>query len=991
MKVFSLPFLTLVLLLSYAFPGRAQKVWQEEIIKIYDGLPSDIVLKTHTEEKGFLYVSTQKGLSRYDGYHFINHRDIHSPVNSFYYKDNRFYVYDAAGLSVLRSIGDKPKVIVPNNYEDVDPNNDHYDNLFVDSRLRIWCSDFNYIKYFSEKNKETQRFRVFLSNKAEDEAVVFMEPKPGEVWAFTKKGLFVWSEKTKKMIPHSSDVIGRESFRTAILLDKSTILMVTTSGKLWNYDIEGNLVKQVFDVPNDEPFTGGGFYREGKTKIPFFYGHQKIFAFNNGKFSELYKIQKAQINHVFADSLSGMLWISSTKGLVKLSKTDAISNHEIPQKSSTHNPVISIGQDQNKTIWILAKNSQLWSYNLQNIWKRMATPAGNPKFTSIDIFENQVFLSSDQGLFAVANGEIKKLSLPDLPKNSLIKKTILTKNRELWLLCAGIAIQRYHWPSLKKITLPFENPQNYWTENTWNDIIENSDGLIWMAGWAPKDYGMHFYNPLANKFIDNSDLEFNRNRNVFFGDYNTRIGLGKNKSLLFSGYGGFNRVASNGKITQKIDVLQYPIANGRIEGIAEDNQGNVVFATADGLHLYSSANDKVIRISQIDGLPSDDLVYGFKKCADGKFAIGTDNAFVIVDVEKLIRPKQTNRLELSSVKIDGMFGNSNGNRIELSEDETDLSLNFSTLAFTDKQKIFYRYKFKEDKHWNNLGNTPELSLNHITPGNYSLIVESGNHLGQWDSKKLGLLIVAHPPFYRSNWFYALLLCVIIGNVIGINRYLLLRQRKEADYRQKLKEAEMLTLRTQMNPHFMFNTLNSINSFIIENKREAASGYLTTFSKLMRSILEFSQESVISLDDEIRTLGLYLELEAVRLEHSFDYTIKVDKELKDELIRIPPLILQPFVENAIWHGLRHKQEQGNLYISFRKQDDKYLKIRIEDDGIGRKAAAEIKKNQNSHKSYGIGITIERLSMLDPENTVNIIDLNDGKGQATGTAVEITITI
>jgi len=148
--------------------------------------------------------------------------------------------------------------------------------------------------------------------------------------------------------------------------------------------------------------------------------------------------------------------------------------------------------------------------------------------------------------------------------------------------------------------------------------------------------------------------------------------------------------------------------------------------------------------------------------------------------------------------------------------------------------------------------------------------------------------------------------------------------------------------------------------------------------------------LIPLEDEMRTLGLYLELEAVRLEHSFDYTITVDKELKDDMIQIPPLILQPFVENAIWHGLRHKP-QGNLYVNVTKPTEDCLKIRIEDDGIGRKAAGELKKQQTHHKSYGIEITIQRLEMLHPGNRVQIIDLTDSQGNSLGTAVDITIIL
>lgn len=991
MKVFSFPFFIIFFAFFCVFEGFSQKAWQDETIKFYDGLPSDIILKTISDSKGFLYVSTPKGLSRYDGYRFVNQPKIHSPVHSFYCKNDKFYIHDGAtGLFVLDQFQSDMKIIVRNNYEDVDPDNDHFNNIFVDSKQRIWCSDFNYVKYFSENSTRTQQFRIHSNNKSNEEPVTFMEPTPGTIWAFTAKGLFVWNEKTQKLQPHPNDLIGRESYLKAVLLDGSNVLMITSKGKIQEFNIKTSKLTAWSDFSAETIINAGSFH-DGKKETVFIYSRDRIFIVGeNGTYREMYHIEKAQINEVYADVLSGMLWVASTKGLVKLALVDAVENIELPIKPETNNPVLSINQDSRNAIWLTDKNNNVWCYTTAKQWKKFAVPFGT-NVNRVDVYRDQVFVSSDNGLFRIVSESLQKIKLPDLPGKAIIKKCVLTKNNELWLLCKGIPIQRYVWPTLQKVEKPFANDPVYWTGNSWNDIIENTDGKIWIAGWTPKDYGMNYYDVSKNKFIDIAELPSNKDRNKFFGDYNNRIALAGQNGLLFSGYGGFNKVESNGDISKKVDINSYPIANGRIEGIGQDNHGNIVFATADGLHIYSPPNDKVIRISQIDGLPSDDLIYGFKKLSNQTFALGTDNGFAAVDIQKLLEPKTTGRLELCTIKIDGLARSFNGKTIELSKDETDLSLYFSTLSFTDKQKIFYRYKFKDDKHWNILGNNPELSLNHIAPGHYEITIQAGNHFGQWQSKQLEFDIVAHPPFYKSNGFYLLMCLLIVLIVIVVNRYLLLRQRKEADYRQKLKEAEMLTLRTQMNPHFMFNTLNSINSFIIENKREAASGYLTTFSKLMRSILEFSKEAFISLDDEIRTLGLYLQLEAVRLEHSFDYTIKVDPDLKDEIIMIPPLILQPFVENSIWHGLRHKQEQGNLFITFSKKEERYLKIRIEDDGIGRKAAGAMKKNQTHHKSYGIEITIQRLEMLNPQNAVEIIDLTNTQGNSLGTAVEITIIL
>ena len=139
-------------------------------------------------------------------------------------------------------------------------------------------------------------------------------------------------------------------------------------------------------------------------------------------------------------------------------------------------------------------------------------------------------------------------------------------------------------------------------------------------------------------------------------------------------------------------------------------------------------------------------------------------------------------------------------------------------------------------------------------------------------------------------------------------------RTKAEFQQQATELEMQALRAQMNPHFIFNSLNSINRFILQNNSEQASEYLIKFSKLVRLILQNAQDSLISLESELESLGLYLELEALRLENRFDYKITLAKDLDLFALKVPPLIVQPYAENAIWHGLTHKEEKGHLEIT-----------------------------------------------------------------------------
>ncbi len=221
------------------------------------------------------------------------------------------------------------------------------------------------------------------------------------------------------------------------------------------------------------------------------------------------------------------------------------------------------------------------------------------------------------------------------------------------------------------------------------------------------------------------------------------------------------------------------------------------------------------------------------------------------------------------------------------------------------------------------------------------------------------------------------------------------ERIMAAFQQRTSELQMQALRAQMNPHFIFNSLNSINHFILRNNKAQASAYLIKFSRLIRLILQNSRLPLIPLESELEALNLYLDLEALRFDHFFDYTITVEEDLDTSTIQVPPLIIQPYAENAIWHGLMNKKEKGRLEIQISQQED-VLCCRIIDDGIGRKKAAEMKSGPAStYKSMGIGITADRIAMvhqkMQSDDCITITDLQSAEGDAGGTEVILKLPL
>ena len=256
---------------------------------------------------------------------------------------------------------------------------------------------------------------------------------------------------------------------------------------------------------------------------------------------------------------------------------------------------------------------------------------------------------------------------------------------------------------------------------------------------------------------------------------------------------------------------------------------------------------------------------------------------------------------------------------------------------------------------------------------------------------------------RALWGGLGLLGIILGLIWYSYRQRLRNQRalaaqtvalKQSQYREELQQLEMKALRAQMNPHFLFNSLNSINTLILSDENTLASRYLTKFSKLVRLMLENSEQSKVSLQDELDMLEAYIELEALRFENTLSYSIQVDDRLDPDQTEIPSMVLQPFVENAIWHGLLHADRPGTIDIRLKEEADN-LWCSISDNGIGREKSLSLKKvDEHKKKSLGIKITGERLRLLTQqkiEELISIIDLKDERNQALGTQVNIQIPL
>lgn len=272
------------------------------------------------------------------------------------------------------------------------------------------------------------------------------------------------------------------------------------------------------------------------------------------------------------------------------------------------------------------------------------------------------------------------------------------------------------------------------------------------------------------------------------------------------------------------------------------------------------------------------------------------------------------------------------------------------------------------------------------------MLDQANKLKEYKLKQASLL----KWVFGTGLLIALLTALFVYRSLSLKRKneQLENQKAQSDLKLKASELEMQALRAQMNPHFIFNCLSSINHFILKNEMEAASDYLTKFSRLIRIVLINSKNKLITLEDELEMLRLYLDMERLRFKNAFSYHINFTNSIDIDNIHIPPLLLQPFAENSIWHGLMNKEGEGRLEIGLSTENN-FLICSITDNGIGRKAAAELKTFHEKKKSLGLKITYERLAVINEDKEDKAFfefeDLYDDQGNAAGTRVILKISI
>ncbi len=414
-------------------------------------------------------------------------------------------------------------------------------------------------------------------------------------------------------------------------------------------------------------------------------------------------------------------------------------------------------------------------------------------------------------------------------------------------------------------------------------------------------------------------------------------------------------------------------------------------ATNQGVNQIDLQNfSKVYAIGKYEGLPSTEVKDLTK--SNGKIVVATSKGLAIFEDSTNFAQVEV-KLHLDRVKIqeqDTLIRQ----QYDLKHRQNNIKIEFTGVTFRHSEEIRYEYQMTGiDEDWvsTRLGVAQYPSL---PSGNYTFRLRAKTTNTDW-SKERSISFNVSKAYWEEWWFY--LGVVLLSGVLGavfIQAIIEDYQRRNA-IEEKLKNSQLIALRARMNPHFLFNALNSIQELILRNDKRTANRYLAQFSRLMRNILNMSDQDEVSLQTEIESLELYLSLEALRFEKDFEYDFDIGKGINTEQIKIPSMLIQPYVENAIIHGLMHRRGLKKMRIGLRWEKP-YLVIVVEDNGVGRKRAKEIRiRNGRPHPSTGMGLTKNRLDLLNSTYqdhlSLRIEDLEDEEGLALGTKVTVYVAL
>ncbi len=979
-----------------------------------EGLSHNDVRAITADSSGFLWLGTWDGLSRYDGYSFKNYHHRSDDSLSLPYFSVRELAVD--GADNLWLLTDNFTLAKYDRTRDIFlPANSIWKNLpskfrhiNVDEAGNLWIFNPESAFRFDYRNNRFRKYSIsdksYFSEISSSGIIGFHVTRDeSRLCLITLDTVF----EMNKNHENNFMVIKRYPVEKKVPIKRPDYdfrywakLFISNSGKKWihsNFGLfqcqENQGVFREFEgsLPRDE-FKGEGFlYWAVKNNGVYIYDRKSSRTNNiDGDIALLVKNIYCQNNEIF--------WFSNSS---ESGASTGLKNVILTPDFFKHYPVLS-DKDEMAQVYAIAKDPEggLWTgvrgdnpvilINKDSRTEKLIIPEyetrSNPgAVRSLTPADEGMYIGFFQELLLFYDYDTKKFRRHLLPAGGF--RALISDYRGWFYLAGDRNDILYYDPG--SMTLSKKIPYNP-ASPIYKFIIDNK-GILW-AG-------------LNQSVVFRYDPESEKTESVYLlhNDYNIEdIHPGNNGDLWLATLGGgvCNFNPSTGKKT--FYTTENGLANNVTYSILKDNSGNIWVSTNTGISRINGETGFIRTFGLNEGLNIIEFNSGASfKDENGEFFMGGMGGVVSFFPDSINTRESKARKQkiiITEINVSGhqipFIRHLNvPDTITLGKGENNFQVFFSSSDFINSDKTVYRYMLSDtDEDWKETDSrNRSINYGNLDPGWYSLKLQATDMNGSWSPVKE--VIIRIEPFYYQTTLFRLavpltLLLLVTGMIL-----LYIRQLKQREA-QKQNTLRLQSLRGQMNPHFIFNSLNSINYFISNNDKLSANRYIADFSKLIRSILHNLNYDYITLEKEIESLEEYLKIEYLRFGDKFDYQVFINKELDTDGVKVSPGLVQPFVENAIWHGIRGlEHRKGNISIRFEMTEGR-LTCTVEDDGIGRKRSNAMKTGNDQKKSKGISIVIERLKILSNLNNIDYqVNIEDCKPQSfdTGTRVKIDLPV
>lgn len=959
------------------------------------------------DSRGFLWLGSHDGLLRYDGYQFKVFRpDPDKPKSSL--PHTRIYSILQTGSTLWVSTG--------GGLAEMNLNDETFHNYMNEVRVRAIYPDGKDVFLLATNqgiysfNYLTKAYTKLISGNVFD---LVLNETTRKIFYSATEGFFEYDIKSAKVTKRTFEHINEKVSFVLLKTGKVTWVNVDNLGIVgldenWN---ESRIIDFKKFFPNLKEFsvTGLNVDNQGNIWVATLIG---LFKYNHVANTLLMLptddnkpnfLHGSPLFTSFQDH-TGVVWTGSNNAGISKINLSNIKFKTINMDNGLNNKfILSFGQAADYlligtdggglNLWNRKKNTFEYILN-KNIQQ-------NRIFSITEVKPGIYWLGTSDNImeFNITTKKITSLNAghPELAKrfvNQFIKKILRASDGHIWFGTQNGAV-RYN-PDTRHIET-FNTAKS--EVELVNTICEDNKGNIWIGGRI----NLLKYDRLSKEMsVVKTECV---NRNIIFDDIGS-IFQDDDKHLWITSY--TQGLAHLDISTNKF--ISYNVSEGLPNNTAYfclPNGDDIWISTNFGLSKFNKKRKTFTNYDVSDGLQNNEFNGGAAlKLSTGEMAFGGVNGFNFFHPDKIPSNMHKPQVAITEVKVMNQpYPYDHNKPIEISYQNNFISFDFAALDFISPKKNQYAYQLSGiDNYWVQSGNRHFVSYSQLPIGDYIFRVKAANSDGVWNDKPLEVIVRVTAPFWKHNWFGYTILGLAIGGIVLFFSFRLNQVRKRETEKtllnRKIAELEMRALRAQMNPHFLFNCLNSINSFILYNENQEASRYLSKFAKLIRQILDNTDKPYVPIEKNVSFLKLYVELEQLRFgERRFEFITKVDDSINIHEILFPTMIVQPHIENAIWHGLMQKTDGvGEITVHYSlNEEENTVSCSIEDNGVGRAKSRELNQlSANRRESKGTKNVLETIETLNKQyNTdlgkVIIEDLFDEEKTPAGTKVTITIPI